>query len=188
MTSIASLNFINKLVFHGVSWFICARSWNEFRYFCINKAWESIVFFIRLYCFWSKLTRLNFLMILSWTKMNCLWSFAYKSFSWDSKWWFLTMRIKFLCCNCISCMNLISTWTWSCIFNVLNWVIIRITVTDICWWWCFLRIYSTFCWIFGNSRLSYFLLDFIFVWYVTFSLIHCSNCFTGKSWWRFKSI
>lgn len=126
-------------------------------------------------------------MILTWTNIYCLWCFIYKSFSWYSKWWFLTMWIKFLWCNCICCINLVSTWTWSSIFNVLNRIIIWITITNVGWRWGLLWINSAFSWILCNTRFFDFLLRLI-LRNITFSLVHTSYCFTCKSRWRFKCI
>lgn len=188
MTSVTSLNFIYQLVLHCVSRLVCTWSWNELSYFCIKQPWESVIFFVRLYCLWSKFSRLNFLVILSWTNVYSLWCFIYKSFCWDSERWLLTMRVKFLCCNSVCRVNFIGTWAWSGILNILNWVIIRVTITNVSWRWSLLRINSTLCWILRNSRLSEFLLRLVFIWYISFSLIHTSDCFARKTRWWFKSV
>lgn len=126
-------------------------------------------------------------MILTWTNVYSLWCLIYKSFGWNSKRWFLSMRIKFFRCNCICCMNLVGAWTWSGIFNVLNRVIIWITITYMSWRWGLLRINSAFSWIFCNTRFFDFLLRLI-LGDITFSLVHTSHCFTCKTRWGLKSI
>ena len=123
-------------------------------------------------------------MILTWPDVSFLLHFLRKSLGRNSERSFLTVRIKLLWRNRIWSMNFVCPWTWSCVFNVFNRVIVWVTVPDSCWWRRFFWKHSTFSRIFSYSRILDFLLHFLHSRYVPFSLVHGSKSFASKpGWW-----
>lgn len=129
-------------------------------------------------------------MILARTYICSLLRFWDESFFRNSKWRFLTMRVKLLFRYWICCMYFIRAWAWCCVLDVFDWIIIRwITIAYMSGWGCLFRVNSTFGWILCDPWLSCFLLQLIIIWrHISFSLIHRSECFTGESRRWFESI
>lgn len=150
LSSISSLNLVNQLVLHGVSWLIWSRS-RLIYFFRIYQLRKAIISFFFLDSFWLILSSLNFLMIFTRSDISSLRLFFRKPLAYNSK-----------CALCFGslvhftglCFNIVRAWTRGCVFNIfiLVWVI-RI-ISHMCRLWSFLWQHSTLSWILTYSWLS----------------------------------
>lgn len=195
LSSVTSLDFVNQLVLHGVPRFVGAWSWDEFWYFGVDKAWEPVVVFVGFHGFWSELSRLDVLVILPWADVSCYRGFGGEAFGGDAEWGFLALGVEFLWRNRVRGMHFIRPRPRCRVLNILNWVIIRLTIPYMRRRRRFLRINPALGGILRDPTRRLFKIplcfSFIICWCLTewLSLInYWSSCLACKSGRGFEGV
>lgn len=181
---VASLDLVDQLVLHGVSWFIGTRPGDSPGYLTVDQSWKSSLLIpVLFYCFLVKLPGLHFLVVLSRAYIATLLLLLLKPPGWNPERTFMTVRLNTTLCNWIFAMNFIRTWPWGTLLDVLDWILIWIiTVSHIGRWRGLLRQHPALILVLADFRLVY-LLDYSLLitrnqgFYSrneTFSLIHWS--------------
>ena len=190
LSSIPSLNFVNKLIFHRVSGLIGTRSW-LFNFLLVYKFRETIsllyryffLFFLLKVALYGIGTRTN-LLTVRWSSKP--FGTHTKTRSW-SHWFYLLNIWNFQ----------VRPWSWGCLINVL--ILIIGVIINSSWGWNFVwkspAIHLTIHWLIIFNY--FFSLLFVpFIYDCAFSLVQCPHCFACESnrrfviveWWNIFSL